>query len=212
MTRFHLITETDARTLERSSTVRLAAGGHITPLARDTLRERRVQVVREDGIDADPGALAPPERMRTVAIGGDEAARALVELLLAHVRARGLSAHEVDVPERGRAYPEAAAAVARRVADGEADAGIVADVTGFGSAVAANKVPGVRAAPCTSTTHARLAREDAGANVLALGVDLVGPDDARAIVDTFIGTAMRDPARRRLLAEVERLDRGRDRA
>lgn len=212
MTRFHLISETDARTLERGSTVRLAAGGHITPLACDTLRERRVHVVREDGVDADPGALAPPGRVRTVAIGGDRSARPLVELLLAHVRALGLSAHDVDVPERGRAYPEAAAAVARRVVDGEADAGIVADATGFGSAVAANKVPGARAAACTSAVHARLAREDAGANVLALGADLVGPDDARAIVDAFIATAMRDPARLELLAEVDRLDRSRNRA
>ena len=79
-------------------------------------------------------------------------------------------------------YPDVAAAVARPVARGEAEAGIVIDGAGLGSAIAANKVRGIRAAMCATPTLARYAREHNGANVLALGATLVSPDEALAIV------------------------------
>jgi ribose 5-phosphate isomerase B len=210
MKRFRLITETDARILERGSTVCLADGGHVTPLALDTLRERRVYVAREDGVDSDPGGLAPAS-VGTIAVGGDRSARGHVEHILRQVRAMGLSALDTDLAGLPRAYPVAAEAVARLVANGEADAGVVVDETGFGSAVVANKVPGVRATMCASATHARLARESAGANVLTLGFDLIGPDDAVEIIEAFVRTTMRDPERVRILAAVARLDRDRGR-
>ena len=72
-------------------------------------------------------------------------------------------------------YPDIAGAVARLVARGEVDGGIVIDGAGLGSAIAANKVRGVRAAMCTDRTLARYAREHNGANVLALGATLVTP-------------------------------------
>ena len=65
-----MITEADARVLEYGSTIVLVAGGHITPLAHDTLAARRISVVR-DGVDPDGAALAPAAPIRTVAIAGD---------------------------------------------------------------------------------------------------------------------------------------------
>ena len=59
MKRFHIVTEADARVLEYGSTIVLATGGHVTPLAQDTLRARRVTVVA-DTLDLDLAALAPP--------------------------------------------------------------------------------------------------------------------------------------------------------
>ena len=70
MKRFHIVTEADARVLEYGSTIALAAGGHVTPLAQDTLRARRVTVIA-DVADADVAALAPPASIRTVALAGD---------------------------------------------------------------------------------------------------------------------------------------------
>jgi ribose 5-phosphate isomerase B len=209
MTRFQIIAEVDARSLDRGSVVRLAVGGHVTPLALDTLRERRITLLRDDGVDGDLERLAPVVPVRTVAIGGDEIARSLVVPLLAHLRRRGLMAHDVGGGRRDQSYPDVASAVAVAVGTGETDAGIVIDASGFGPAVVANKIARVRAATCHSVAQARLAREDAGANVLALGATVVGADDPLAIVDEFLGTAMRDPARQRLLGEVDRLDRNR---
>jgi ribose 5-phosphate isomerase B len=104
-------------------------------------------------------------------------------------------------------YPDTAAAVAVQVARGEADAGIVIDGAGLGSAIAANKVKGVRAAMCTDRTLARYAREHNGANVLSLGATLLGIEAAIEIVDVFLGTAMREPRYIRRLAKLKELER-----
>ena len=104
-------------------------------------------------------------------------------------------------------YPDIAAAVARAVARGEADAGIVIDGAGIGSAIAANKIRGVRAAMCSDETIARVFREHNGANVMTLGASLVaGPDAAIRIVDTWLGTAMREARYIRRLAKIRRLE------
>jgi ribose 5-phosphate isomerase B len=97
--------------------------------------------------------------------------------------------------------------VARQVARGEADAGIVIDGAGIGSAIAANKIDGVRAAMASSETIARYSREHNGANVLTLGASLLTEDEACAIVITWIGTPMREPRYIRRLAKIRDLER-----
>ena len=104
-------------------------------------------------------------------------------------------------------YPDIAALVARTVARGEADAGIVIDGAGIGSAIAANKINGIRAAMCTDETIARYSREHNGCNVMTLGSTLLpGNDAAIRIVDTWIGTAMREARYIRRLLKVRRLE------
>jgi len=93
------------------------------------------------------------------------------------------------------------------VARGEADAGIVIDGAGLGSAIAATKVDGVRAAMCLTVTLARYARQHNGANVLALGSTLVTIEEARSMVDTFIDTPMTEPRYIARLAKVRALER-----
>jgi len=207
MKRFQMITEADARLLDYGSTVVLVAGGHITPLAHDTLKARRVAVVRE-GIDVDAEALAPPATIRVVAIGADHSGVALKRAIRDHLRGRGVAVHDLgtDGPEPVD-YPDTAAAVALQVARREADAGIAIDGAGLGSAIAANKIAGVRAAMCLNQTLARYAREHNGANVLALGATLLSVDAAKAIVDTWIGTPMGEARYIRRLAKIRELER-----
>jgi ribose 5-phosphate isomerase B len=207
MKRFQMITEADARVLEYGSTVALVAGGHVTPLAVDTLKARRITVVRDTG-DADEASLAPRADVRTVAIAGDHTSVALKAAILAHLRGRGLAVHDLGTNGSEPVdYPDTAGSVAIQVARGEADAGIAIDGAGLGSTIAANKIRGVRAAMCTDRTLARYAREHNGANVLALGSTLVGIPDALEIVDTFLGTAMREARYIRRLAKVRDLER-----
>ena len=97
-------------------------------------------------------------------------------------------------------------AVARAVARREADAGIVIDGAGLGSAIAANKVRGIRAAMCSTPTLARYAREHNGANVLALGATLVERAAAKEIVDLWLSTPMREARYIRRLLKVRRLE------
>lgn len=206
MKRFQMIAEADARTLEYGSTVVLVKGGHVTPLAADTLKARRVTIVRE-GVDVDAETLAPPSDIRIVAIAGDHTAVALKAMVRQHLRSRGMTVHDLGTETSEPVdYPDTAAAVAKQVAAREADAGIVIDGAGLGSAIAANKIDGVRAAMCTTRTLARYAREHNGANVLALGATLLTPEEALAVVDTFLATAMREPRYLRRLVKIRQLE------
>ncbi len=207
MSTFDMITEALARTLERGSTVTLAKGGHVTPLALDTLRDRRVTVVREGAL-GDSGRLAPVSPVRRVALGSDHTGLALRRVLRDHLRAQGLAVQEVglDTPDPVD-YPDIAGTVARLVARGEADAGIAIDGAGLGSAIAANKIHGVRAAMCTDKTLARYSREHNGANVLTLGATLLTTDAALGIVDTWLATPMTEARYIRRLGKIQGLER-----
>jgi ribose 5-phosphate isomerase B len=134
--------------------------------------------------------------------------------VLEHLRGRGLAV--TDLGTDGTAavdYPDIAGAVALAVQRKEADAGIVIDGAGIGSAIAANKVRGIRAVMCPNETIARYSREHNGANVITLGSSLLdGPDAARRIVDTWMGTAMREARYIRRLLKIRQLEErfGRD--
>ena len=209
MKRFDIITETDARALANGESVMLAKGGHITPLAQDTLKDKRITVVVEGRASADEAALAPPADVRTVAMASDHTGVKLRQALLTFLRGRGLTVLDLgtDGPDPVD-YPDVAASVAKLVARGEADAGIVIDGAGIGSAIAANKVDGVRAVMATSELIARYSREHNGANVLTLGATLVTLDEARPIVTTWLTTPMREPRYIRRLAKIRDLERG----
>lgn len=209
MKKFDIITESDARTIDRGATVELSKGGHVTPLAKDTLAERRVTVVPAGSFDgALPDDLAPTADIRRVAIGNDHTGIAMKTAILQHLRGRGIAVLDLGTATTEAVdYPDIAALVARTVARGEADAGIVIDGAGIGSAIAANKIHGIRAAMCTDETIARYSREHNGANVMTLGSTLLsGHDAAIRIVDTWIGTAMREARYIRRLLKVRRLE------
>ena len=209
MKRFEIITEADARTIDLGATVELAKGGHITPLAKDTLATRRVTVIAAGTMDPTlPDDLAPSADVRRVVIGNDHTGISLKKVLVQHLRGKGVAVTDIgtDTPESVD-YPDVAAVVAKTVARREADAGIVIDGAGIGSCIAANKIRGIRAAMCTDETIARYSREHNGANVLTLGSTLLsGPDAAIRIVDAWLGAAMREPRYIRRLLKIRRLE------
>jgi ribose 5-phosphate isomerase B len=152
--------------------------------------------------------LAPSSDIRRVALGSDHTGVAMKRALLQYLRGRGLAVvdHGTDGPEPVD-YPDIAGAVALAVARKEADAGIVIDGAGIGSAIAANKIRGVRAAMCPDETIARYSREHNGANVMTLGSTLLASNDAAIrIVDVWLGTAMREPRYIRRLGKIRRLE------
>ncbi len=209
MQHFDIITEADARSIDIGATVELTAGGHVTPLARDTLAARRVTVIRAGSADETlPGDLAPVSDIKRVAIGSDHTGLAIKRALISHLRGRGVAVLDVGTNSTDPVdYPDIAGAVARSVARRESDAGIAIDGAGIGSAIAANKVRGVRAALCLNETMARYSREHNGANVLTLGTSLIdGSDAATRIVDMWMGTPMREARYIRRLLKIRRLE------
>src|SRR5262245_27467161 len=95
MKKFDFITEIDARSLARGETVILSRGGHVTPLARDTLREKRIILIDDGQASEGDALLAPKAEIRSVVIGSDHTGVALRGTLAAFLRGRGLAVQDL---------------------------------------------------------------------------------------------------------------------
>ena len=142
-----------------------------------------------------------------IAIGADHAGFALKERLRQELALEG---HEVvdygtDRPD-STDYPDYAAPVARAVASGRADRGILVCSTGVGMSITANKVPGVRAALGTNREEVRLARGHNDANVLTLGAKFTPPEAAEALVEEFLHTEFEGGRHARRVAKITALE------
>lgn len=169
----------------REGELRIARGSIVTPAASDLARERGVRLV--EVAPEEVCSIAPPSR--TVALGADHGGFAMKETLKPLLAELGFAVRDVGVHEEKPAdYPDIAHAVARLVADGQAACGIVVDGAGIGSAMAANKVPGIRAALCYDKASARNSREHNSANILTLGGRLLTATQAAEVVRTWLGT------------------------
>src|SRR5262245_57094752 len=173
-----VVTAEDVRAVAPGGEVRASAGAVVTPWAREIAATRGVRIV------LGPGPAATPF---SVALGADHGGFALKEELKAHLtrlgyRFRDLGTHSTEPVD----YPDVALAVARAVKSGEARFGILVDGAGIGSAIAANKIPGVRAATCASVDAVKNAREHNDANVLSLGARFVEPAALAPMLEAFL--------------------------
>lgn len=159
------------------------------------------------GCDTPAGGVLGKRGLR-VAIASDHGGFPFKGPLLDAVGSAGHTAYDLG-PHSDAAcdYPLFAASVAREVAEGRADIGVMIDGAGLGSAMACNKVPGVRAASCTTPELARNAREHNYANVLTLGARHIDLDTAIAVLQAFLSTpwgAERHGRRVHLIGDIER--------
>jgi ribose 5-phosphate isomerase B len=172
--------------IPQSGELQVAIGTVITPSARDLAAERGVKIVMlpEDQIHI----VAAPDK--TVAIGADHGGFQMKERLKPILAELGLAIRDVGVTEEKPAdYPDIALLVAELVASGSATRGVIVDGAGIGSAMAANKVPGVRAALCYDKASARNSREHNDSNVLTLGGRLLTSTQAEEVLRVWVGTA-----------------------
>ncbi len=140
-------------------------------------------------------------RARRIAIGADHGGFELKAVLVSHLKAAGHTVSDLGTSSREAVdYPVFARAVAEAVAGGAADVGIMIDGAGIGSCMAANKVPGVRAALAYDVSSARNSREHNDANVLTLGAGLIGAALAQQIVDAWLATECTEPRHRQRVA------------
>lgn len=136
-----------------------------------------------------------------IAFGADDD-NECVRAVRDHLATRATVTH----PGADRSWPSMARAVADAVARGDADLGVVMCWTGTGTAIAANKVRGVRAAQAADAWTARGARLWNDANVLALSLKRLAPAVALECVDAFLDTSLPDPDELAAIAELRRLD------
>ena len=140
-----------------------------------------------------------------IAIGSDHGGYALKQAVIKHLEQRGLAYKDFGTYSTDSCdYPEYGRAVARAVAAGDCERGIVLCTTGIGISITANRVPGIRAALCGDCLSAKLTRLHNDANVLALGAAVTGESLALEIVDIFLDTPFSgDERHRRRIAKIE---------
>jgi len=196
-----VITEDDVRGLEPGAVLRLAENARLTPLAADIVSERGVEIVRRV-------PRSGSKRQKTIAVGADHGGYAMKEELKAILSELGHRVHDFGTnSESAVDYPDFAHAVARAVADGSADVGIMIDGAGVGSAMTANKVSGVRAAACYSVEVARNSREHNDANVLTLGSKTISSAEMREIVRAWLATEITEDRHRKRVGKIEAVER-----
>src|SRR5438445_7541643 len=155
------------------------------------------------------GAAAGASQDRTVimALGADHAGYELKESLKEHLEQRGLKILDFGTTSMVPAdYPDFAQAVAHNVAEQKSDLGLLVCATGVGMSIAANKVPGVRAALVFDEKMAALARQHNNANVLCLGGKFIGPEQAKNIVDAFLDAHFEGGRHARRVEKMERIE------
>jgi ribose 5-phosphate isomerase B len=193
-----------AQDVPQAGELRIPIDSIVTSWAREVAAARGVRIVElpEDQVSA----LAPPDK--TVALGADHGGFRLKEALKPLLESLGLAARDVGVYEEQAAadYPDLALKVAQLVASGKATRGILIDGAGIGSSIAANKVPGIRAALCYDKASARNSREHNDSNVLTLGARLLTGTQAEEVVRTWLATEFaggRHQTRLQKIAEIE---------
>lgn len=144
--------------------------------------------------------------MTRIAIGSDHAGFALKGAVAAHLASLGYETVDCGTYSVDRVdYPDFGAAVGRSVASGEAEAGIAMCGSGIGICIAANKIPGVRAATVHDVTSAHLAREHNNANIICLGERLVGPAVALEAVTAWLNASFEGGRHAGRVAKIDAL-------
>ena len=180
-----LVTEADVQSVPVGGQLPVPQGALVTPLARQVALERRVILSNTP----KPPNPQPSTGQQTVAIGADHGGYGLKEALKGYLGELGYEVVDCGTDSASSVdYPDFAFAVAQLVAQGRVWRGIIVDGAGIGSCMAANKVPGVRAAMCYDQATASNSREHNDANVLTLGAGLIGPSLAKQIVKTWLET------------------------
>src|ERR1700741_601091 len=149
--------------------------------------------------------------MTVVALGADHAGFPLKEDLKGWLISRGYDVVDVGTQSTGSVdYPDFAVGVAGAITAGKAACGVLVCGTGIGMAMAANKVPGVRAAACSDAFTARMSREHNDANVLALGARITARDAAIEILEIWLGAEFAGGRHARRVEKILALDRARE--
>lgn len=142
-----------------------------------------------------------------IAIGCDHGGFQLKEEVKKHLSQKGIEFEDFGTySEESCDYPDIAACVGEKVAAKEFELGILICGTGIGIGIAANKIPGVRAALCSDTFSAHATRQHNNANILTMGQRVVGPGLALDIVDTFLNSSFEGERHQRRIDKISSIE------
>jgi ribose 5-phosphate isomerase B len=193
-----VLTESDVRQVTEGSRIYLPPGAIVTPSARDLATARNIEICRQ-----------PEEAARrSIAIAADHAGFEMKEQLKEFLTELGHTYYDFGTDDNQPVdYPDFALKVAEAISSGRFSRGIIIDGAGIGSCMAANKVPGVRAASCHDNTTARNSREHNDANVLTLGAGIISREAMREIVQVWLSTDVGAERHRRRVEKIMAIER-----
>jgi ribose 5-phosphate isomerase B len=206
-----LVTAADLERVPQNGEVAVTPETIITPLAREEAERRGItfRTVTSNVVSAGAtsGAVEPEKSARVVAIAADHGGFELKEQLKDYLREWGYQFLDLGTDSTAAVdYPDFAEAVARAVVRGDAWLGVVLDSAGIGSSIAANKVPGARAALCYDRATARNSREHNDANILTLGAKLLSQEAAREILAVWLSTPFAGGRHQRRVDKIRRIE------
>lgn len=196
-----LITEDDLRGLQTGAKIRIAENARLTPLAQDFIGEKNIELIRKQ---SRRGSL----KVQSVAVGSDHGGFPFKQQIKSFLAELGLLVRDFGTDSTDAVdYPDYAHAVAVAVADKTVDVGIIVDGAGIGSAMTANKVPGVRAAACYNAALAKNSREHNGANVLTLGSGQNNFAEIKEIVEAFLSSDLSEERHKKRVAKIDAIEK-----
>lgn len=194
-TKRRILTAEDVQAIPEGGILDVQPGTLLTDLAREWVEKRKIRLVE--------ATARGPTRVARVALGADHGGFDMKESVKRYLRE--LSATFVDYGTHSKDsvdYPDYAHAVALAVAVGHARQGVIVDGAGIGSAIVANKVPGIRAGACYDEAGARNAREHNDINVMTLGSTLMSPERLHAVVHIFLTAQHTESRHQRRVAKI----------
>ncbi len=197
----NLITEDDLRGLDEGAKVRVAENVKFTSLASDLIKDKRIELVVKSSRKSS-------SKVKSIALGADHGGFPFKEELKIFLSDSGFQVRDFGTNSTDAVdYPDYAHAVAKAVGEKSVDVGIVIDGAGIGSAMTANKVPGVRAAACYSVALAKNSREHNGANVLTLGSGQNTFAEIKEIVAAWLSTELTEERHKKRVGKIENIEK-----
>ncbi len=196
-----LLTEDDLRGLEEGARVRVAENAKFTALAQDIINDKKLVLIKKS-------SRTSSLKVKSVGVACDHGGFEYKEQLKKYLAELGLKVRDFGTNSKDAVdYPDFAHAVAAAVGKNHVDAGIIIDGAGIGSAMAANKVPGVRAAACYNAALAKNSREHNGANVLTLGSGQNSFAEIKEIVEAFLTNEITEDRHKKRVGKIDAIER-----
>jgi ribose 5-phosphate isomerase B len=200
----NVLTVRDLEAIATGGQIAVPHGTIITALAREEAERRGITIQLEENLARTDGEAVSS---RVVALGADHGGFDLKEQLKEFLRAWGYTPLDLGTSSREAVdYPDFAEAVSNAVVRGDAWRGVVIDSAGIGSSIAANKVPGARAALCYDRATARNSREHNDANILSLGARLISAEAAREILAVWLETLFAGERHQRRVDKIRAIE------
>ncbi|HPN39369.1 MAG TPA: ribose 5-phosphate isomerase B [Melioribacteraceae bacterium] len=207
-----LITENDVLKLYKDGNRVLFIGSDfiITPLAKDKIRELKIEISykKQEELNKEITTNLTFIGNLKCAIGSDHTGFFAKEIVKKMLVQKGYLVSDVGTySDKSCDYPDFAFEVAKKVATGETNFGILLDATGIPSAITANKLPGIRAATCYNEFSARSSREHNNSNILVLGAKMLGEELIKSIIEIYLSSKFLGERHQKRLDKIDKIEK-----